>query len=68
MSLAVDNIMECVTVELQLNSRTNIIIGCIYRTPGSNVDTFNESLQSIFGGKKQETTTRQCTGVVTMYW
>ena len=45
MSLAVDNIMECGTVELQLNRRKNIVTGCIYRTPGSNVDTFNESLQ-----------------------
>ena len=44
MSSVVDNIMECVAVELKLNKRKHVIIGCMYRTPGSNVDIFNYTL------------------------
>ena len=43
MSSVVDNIMECVTVELKLNKGKHVIIGCTYRTPGSNADIFNDN-------------------------
>ena len=45
MSSVVDNIMECVAIELKLNKRKHVIIGCIYRTLGSNVDIFNDTLE-----------------------
>ena len=32
MSFEVENIMECVTVELLLNNKRNVIIGCLYRS------------------------------------
>ena len=47
MSFEVENIMECVTVELLVNNKKHVIIGCLYRTPGSNVDILIEFLQTI---------------------
>ena len=40
MSLVVDNIMECVMVEIEIEKDKNIIISSVYRTPGSCTDTF----------------------------
>ena len=39
---------ECVTVELDLKKHKNITVSCVYRTPGSDVDLFCESLEQIF--------------------
>ena len=43
MSSVVDNIMECVAVELKLNKGKHVITGCIYRTHyiRSNVDIYS---------------------------
>ena len=43
----VEQVFECVTVELE-KSRTkkkNLTVSCVYRTPGSDVDLFCESLE-----------------------
>ena len=45
MSSVLDNIMEFVAVELKLSNEKHVIIGCMYRTPGSNVDIFNDALE-----------------------
>lgn len=42
MTLAVDGIMECLTVEIQNRKNKNIIVSCVCRTQGANIDTFNE--------------------------
>ena len=39
---------ECVTVELDLKKHKHITVSCVYRTPGSDVDLFCESLEQIF--------------------
>ena len=44
-----DNIMESITVEISLANAKNIIITCIYRTPGTCIDTFNSNMDSLFG-------------------
>ena len=44
----VEQVFECVTVELDLKKRKNITVSCVYRTPGSDVDLFCESLEQIF--------------------
>ena len=48
MSTTVDGIMECLTVEIIVPDSKNIIITCIYRTPGSCIDTFNLKIDSMF--------------------
>ena len=42
-SFVVENILECITVELTIKNHTNVVVSCMYRTPGSNLDTFCEN-------------------------
>ena len=42
----IDNVYQCVTVELDTEQGTSTIISCIYRTPCSNIDTFIENLDN----------------------
>lgn len=48
MSLVMNNVMECVTVEIQMEKSKNIIINCVYRTPGSCIDTFRDKLSWLY--------------------
>ena len=42
----VENIFECVAIELTIKNHTNVVISCIYRTPGSPIDTFCENIET----------------------
>lgn len=48
MSLVVDDIMECVTVEIEIEKGQNIIISSVYRTPGSCIDTFRDQMVGMY--------------------
>ena len=37
--------MLWIIIELCINKKRNVIVSCVYRTPGSNVDIFNEHLE-----------------------
>ena len=50
--MKVENSFECVTVELAIKNHTNVIINCIYRTPGSNLDIFCEKIEHILSDVK----------------
>ena len=45
-SVVVENILKCVTIELTIKTHTNVVISCIYRTPGSPKDTFCENIET----------------------
>ena len=47
MSTHVNDIMECITVELCINKSKNIIVSCVYRTPGSDIQSFNDKIEMI---------------------
>ncbi|XP_051919919.1 uncharacterized protein LOC127599747 [Hippocampus zosterae] len=40
----IENLMECLTIEIHNKKASNIIISCIYRTPGTCINTFNKKL------------------------
>ena len=42
MSVVIDNIMECITVQLYTNRQNKFIATCVYRTCGPSVETFND--------------------------
>ena len=42
MPMRIDNIMECVSIELCINRGKNIIVICVYRTCGSSIAAFSE--------------------------
>ena len=46
-NIAVENILECVTVELTIKNHTNVVVSRMYRTAGSNLDTFCENIEHI---------------------
>lgn len=48
MSKAVENILEIITVEIKVEKTPNILISCVYRAPGTSVDTFNEQLANLW--------------------
>ena len=41
-------IFEYVTVELDMKKHRNIIVSCVYRTPGSDIDKLCESIEQLF--------------------
>ena len=47
MSVVIDDILECITVELSISNRKNIIVSCIYRAPGTSVDIFTDQLEML---------------------
>lgn len=55
MTLAVNGIMECLSIEIQNAKKKNIIVSCVYRTPGSCVETFNEWMRKLFSPVNQKT-------------
>lgn len=48
MTFSRDNLMECVTVEIKTEKFKNILLSCIYRTPGSCTDKFNKEITDLF--------------------
>lgn len=48
MSFALDNIMECITVEIDMEKSKNILISCIYRKPGSCIITFKDKILELY--------------------
>ena len=59
-SLSVNDIFECVTVELDIPHKNNIIGSCIYRKPGSNIDTFCENVERTFENNPHNKTIFVC--------
>ena len=39
--------MECVTVEIISKAKNNVIVSCIYRTPGSSISNFTEIISNL---------------------
>lgn len=54
MSMAVDNVFECVTVEICMEKNKNIIISCIYRAPGSNMEIFKDWMEKMLTKNNQK--------------
>lgn len=46
--LILDNIMECVTVEIEIEKLKNAIISCVYRKPGSCIEKFQEIMIDLY--------------------
>ena len=46
--MVVDDVFECTTIEIQVSGYRNIIVSCIYRSPGSDVKVFSEHVEQLF--------------------
>ena len=38
------DIFECVTLYIVISGHENVIVSCLYRSPGSNINTFSKHL------------------------
>lgn len=60
MSIAVEGLLECVAVEIELEMNRNITIACVYRAQGSNIETFTEKLNELADRTIQNKTILLC--------
>lgn len=60
MTMAIDDIMECISVEIELEKMSNIIVTCIYRRPGSLMETFIEKMDELLSKVNENKTFLVC--------
>ena len=48
MSQAVDNLVECITIEICMGNMRNVLISCVYRIPDSSIDNFRVWMEDMF--------------------
>ncbi len=51
MTAVVDNVLECISIEIIKEKSKNVIISCIYRAPGSNIEIFKDWMEETFSCK-----------------
>ena len=51
-SCSIDNVLECICVKLYLSLKRSIIVSCLYRRPGSTINTRIDLIEKKFSGKK----------------
>ena len=47
-SIVVDNLLECITIEIMIGGHKNVIVSCLYRIPGSNTNAFSDILYDLY--------------------
>lgn len=47
--------MECISVEITLDNLKKLTVSCLYRTPGSCLDVFNQTVSSLFYNNSKNT-------------
>ena len=52
MSYTIDNVMECITVEISLHRNKKVIISCMYMQPGANIDTATSAIEKMYRHKR----------------
>ena len=60
MTFAIVDLMECVIVEIVLECMRNIIITCVYRKSGSNIETFKDRLEELMKDSNDNKTLGIC--------
>lgn len=44
----VDNLLECITIEICNEKTKNVVISCIYRAPGTNIELFRKWMEDMY--------------------
>ena len=47
MADSVDDLYECISIEIKVKNGKNIIVSCLYRAPASNIELFNENIEKL---------------------
>lgn len=48
MSIVIDDLIESITIEISNGRAKNMVITCIYRTPGSCIAQFNKNISELY--------------------
>ena len=48
MTTAIDDVLECLTIELVLEKSKNIVVSCVYRQPGTPINDCIDTLNAFF--------------------
>lgn len=48
MTTVVDNLLECLSIEICKEKNKNLIVSCIYRAPDSSIELFSQWMESVF--------------------
>lgn len=56
MTFSIDNLMECLSVEIEGNRSKNMLISCVYRTPGSCIDKFSKIISEMLERQNEKFT------------
>ena len=54
MTTVIDNLLECITIEICEEKNKNVIISCIYRAPGSSTEAFKDWIGEMFSKTNQK--------------
>lgn len=54
MTTVIDNLLECLTIEIFVEKSKNVIVSCIYRSPGSSIETFKDCIGEMFSKTHQK--------------
>ena len=55
MATVINIVLECVTFQIWMEKNKNIAVSCLYRTPGSNIDSFIYKVEEQFTKKNHNT-------------
>ena len=59
-SVSMNELFEIVSIELQLQGCKNVIVSCVYRTPGSNMEQFTEYIEQYMKSINSNKTVYMC--------
>ncbi len=54
MTTAIDDICECITVEIDMGKMKNVIVSCVYRAPNSRIETFKDVFEAMVSNTEQK--------------
>lgn len=54
MTTVIDDICECITVEIDMGKMKNVIVSCVYRAPNSGIESFKDVFEAMALNAKQK--------------
>ena len=48
MSIAVEDVCECISIEIIMEKKKNVIVSCVYRAPDNNILSFKSFMEEMF--------------------
>lgn len=56
MIYAIEDVCECITIEIVMEKKRNIIVSCVYRAPSFSIEVFKNWMEDMFTKMEQKVT------------